>query len=135
MPIYEYLCSKCGKKNEVLQKFNDPTPEQCDSCGARKTLNRLVSRSSFQLRGGGWYSDLYASTKKPASDSQVSDAKEQKDAKESKDAKGKDPTPPKESKKESKKAAGGAPPASTPAKTASPSPSPSNPPKKNEKAG
>lgn len=128
MPIYEYVCTKCGKRNEILQKLNDPTPEQCDSCGARKTLHRVVSRSSFHLRGGGWHSDLYASTKKPASDTHS-------DGKESKDGKAKDSTPPKESKGESKKPAGDAPPASSPAKSASPSPSTSTPPKKNEKAG
>ncbi|HET8725690.1 MAG TPA: zinc ribbon domain-containing protein [Anaeromyxobacteraceae bacterium] len=65
MPIYEYLCESCGKVNERLQKVNDPPPPRCDECGGRK-LAKLVSRSAFQLKGGGWYSDLYASRKKEA---------------------------------------------------------------------
>jgi len=65
MPIYEYLCEGCGKVNEKLQKVNDPPPPRCDECGSRK-LAKLVSRSAFQLKGGGWYSDLYASKKKEA---------------------------------------------------------------------
>jgi putative FmdB family regulatory protein len=65
MPIYEYLCSSCGKVNEKLQKVNDPPPRTCDECGSKK-LAKLVSRSAFQLKGGGWYSDLYASAKKEA---------------------------------------------------------------------
>jgi len=63
MPIYEYLCESCGKVNEKLQKVYDPPPARCDECGSRK-LAKLVSRSAFQLKGGGWYSDLYASKKK-----------------------------------------------------------------------
>ena len=62
MPIYEYLCESCGKVHEVFQKVNDKPPSRCDECGARK-LAKLVSRSAFQLKGGGWYSDLYASRK------------------------------------------------------------------------
>jgi putative FmdB family regulatory protein len=65
MPIYEYLCEACGMVNEKLQKVNDPPPARCDECGSRK-LAKLVSRSAFQLKGGGWYSDLYASKKKEA---------------------------------------------------------------------
>ncbi len=67
MPIYEYACSQCGKLNEVLQKVTDPAPEVCDGCGARSTLSRVVSRTSFVLKGGGWYSDLYSSVKKDGS--------------------------------------------------------------------
>jgi putative FmdB family regulatory protein len=68
MPIYEYLCESCGKVNEQLQKVNDPPPARCDECGSRK-LAKLVSRSAFQLKGGGWYSDLYASKKEKAAPS------------------------------------------------------------------
>lgn len=64
MPIYEYACSTCGKINDVLQKVNDPAPEACVECSSKGTLSKVVSRSSFVLKGGGWYSDLYSSTKK-----------------------------------------------------------------------
>jgi putative FmdB family regulatory protein len=64
MPIYEYACKECGAEMEVFQKISDPDPESCSACGAAETLTRLVSRSSFRLKGGGWYSDLYSSVPK-----------------------------------------------------------------------
>ncbi len=64
MPIYEYVCSSCGEKLELLQKISDPAPESCPSCKATQTMARQVSRSSFQLKGGGWYADLYSSVPK-----------------------------------------------------------------------
>jgi putative FmdB family regulatory protein len=62
VPIYEYVCEACGRLTEVMQRMNDPAPA-CPECGASK-LARLVSRTTFQLKGGGWYSDLYSSAKK-----------------------------------------------------------------------
>jgi putative FmdB family regulatory protein len=64
MPIYEYRCTKCGNELEVMQKISEPAPAVCPKCAAEHSLERLVSRSSFQLKGGGWYSDLYGSVKK-----------------------------------------------------------------------
>ncbi|WP_375773655.1 zinc ribbon domain-containing protein [Archangium gephyra] len=69
MPIYEYACKSCEKTIDVLQKVSDPTPETCSACGAQNSLSKVVSRSSFVLKGGGWYSDLYSSTKKDGSGS------------------------------------------------------------------
>jgi len=63
MPIYEYECSQCHATSDALQKVNDPAPETCPRCGARNTLSRLLSRTSFVLKGGGWYADLYSSSK------------------------------------------------------------------------
>jgi putative FmdB family regulatory protein len=65
MPIYEYTCSKCEKLSDVLQKLNEPAPATCPTCGAEGTLSRVVSRTSFVLKGGGWGADLYASKKPP----------------------------------------------------------------------
>jgi putative FmdB family regulatory protein len=64
MPIYEYRCQKCGHELEVMQKISDPAPDPCPKCSASQAMERLMSRSSFQLKGGGWYSDLYGSSKK-----------------------------------------------------------------------
>lgn len=64
MPIYEYRCARCGNTMEILQKVSDPPPATCPTCEATGSLDRLVSRTSFQLKGGGWYSDLYGSVKK-----------------------------------------------------------------------
>lgn len=58
MPLYEYRCSKCGKTFEVLQKFSDAPLKRHKECGG--TVHRLVSASSFQLKGGGWYASGYS---------------------------------------------------------------------------
>lgn len=63
MPIYEYKCAKCGNELEVMHKVSDPHPTECPKCH-EPALSRLMSRTSFQLKGGGWGSDLYASAKK-----------------------------------------------------------------------
>ena len=63
MPIYEYVCEACGRITEAMQRMSDPPPGSCPECGEGR-LARLVSRTTFQLKGGGWYSDLYASQKK-----------------------------------------------------------------------
>ena len=52
MPIYEYSCQSCGKTIDVLQKVSDPTPESCTACGTQGSLSKVVSRSSFVLKGG-----------------------------------------------------------------------------------
>jgi len=67
VPIYEFVCEACGRLTEVMQRMNDPAPATCPECGEHR-MARTVSRTSFQLKGGGWYADLYASKKeKPAS--------------------------------------------------------------------
>jgi putative FmdB family regulatory protein len=64
MPVYEYECSACSHRFEEWQKINDKPVKVCPKCKARK-VERLISHTSFQLKGGGWYGDLYAS-KRPA---------------------------------------------------------------------
>lgn len=74
MPIYEYKCQKCGHALEVMAKVSDPAPEKCANCGAENAMERLVSRTNFQLKGGGWYSDLYSSAKKDSDGSSTAAA-------------------------------------------------------------
>jgi putative FmdB family regulatory protein len=64
MPLFEYRCSTCGHLEEVLQKHGEPPPDPCPACGKSATMAKEVSLTSFQLKGGGWYKDLYASTPK-----------------------------------------------------------------------
>ena len=59
MPIYEYLCASCGYQFEEVQKFNEPSLEECPDCG-KNTARRQVSISAFHLKGGGWYKDGYS---------------------------------------------------------------------------
>jgi putative FmdB family regulatory protein len=58
MPIYEYECSKCGRIDEVLQKFSDKPLAKCKHCSGK--LHKLISHSSFHLKGSGWYITDYA---------------------------------------------------------------------------
>ncbi|MBS1256309.1 MAG: hypothetical protein MAG581_02124 [Deltaproteobacteria bacterium] len=59
MPIYEYLCISCGYEFEEVQKFSDPSLEDCPDCG-KNSAKRQVSMSAFHLKGGGWYKDGYS---------------------------------------------------------------------------
>ena len=59
MPIYEYLCRSCGFEFEEVQKFSDPSFDECPSCG-ESSAERKVSMSSFHLKGGGWFKDGYS---------------------------------------------------------------------------
>jgi putative FmdB family regulatory protein len=60
MPVYEYECSACSHRFEEWQKINDKPVKVCPKCKARK-VERLISHTSFQLKGSGWYGDLYSS--------------------------------------------------------------------------
>jgi len=53
MPIYEYRCPDCGHQFELMQKFSDPPAETCTACAG--TVQKLISRSAFHLKGSGWY--------------------------------------------------------------------------------
>src|ERR1700691_93253 len=59
MPLYEYQCSKCGEKIEVLQKFSDEPLKRHKGC--RGALHKLVSAAGLQFKGSGWYVNDYAS--------------------------------------------------------------------------
>jgi putative FmdB family regulatory protein len=61
MPVYEYECKACGRDFEYQQRMSDPDKTTCEVCGG--ALDRLISRTAFSLKGGGWYKDLYASPK------------------------------------------------------------------------
>ena len=53
MPIYEYSCTDCGHKLEIMQKINESPLENCPACG-QNTLKKLVSAAAFHLKGTGW---------------------------------------------------------------------------------
>ena len=62
MPIYEYACAACGHQFEEWQKMSDAPVRTCPKC-KKKKVERLISKTAFQLKGSGWYADLYASAK------------------------------------------------------------------------
>ena len=71
MPIYEYECSKCGRIDEVIQKFSDKPLTKCKYCSGK--LHKLISHSSFHLKGTGWYVTDYANASRSSA---ISPAKE-----------------------------------------------------------
>src|SRR5580700_9289684 len=63
MQTYEYACSACGHQWEQVQRIVEAPVEVCPKCAA-KAAHRLISGgTNFILKGGGWYSDLYSSSK------------------------------------------------------------------------
>ena len=62
MPIYEYQCEKCGGIEEALQRFSDKPLTKCKHCSGR--LHKLISQSTFHLKGTGWYVTDYANKSK-----------------------------------------------------------------------
>jgi putative FmdB family regulatory protein len=72
MPVYEYQCQACQREFEYQQRMSDPDKTVCEACGG--ALERLISRTAFQLKGSGWYKDLYSSTK-PAAETKTAEAK------------------------------------------------------------
>lgn len=58
MPIYEYVCQKCGHHLEIMQKMSDKPLSKCPECKGK--LEKIFSQTSFQLKGSGWYVSDYA---------------------------------------------------------------------------
>jgi putative FmdB family regulatory protein len=57
MPIYEYQCQKCGTF-EVTQRITEKPLGKCPTCKGK--VKKLISNTSFQLKGTGWYVTDYA---------------------------------------------------------------------------
>lgn len=58
MPIYEYECPNCGQVFEEWGKASESGKEEpCPKCGALSP--RVISRTSFVLKGDGWYVSDY----------------------------------------------------------------------------
>jgi putative FmdB family regulatory protein len=102
MPIYEYACAACGHQFEEWQKMSDAPVSTCPKC-KKKKVERLISRTAFQLKGGGWYSDLYASSKSGAKSESASTSDSGSDSGSSSKESSSSDASAKSSKKESKK--------------------------------
>lgn len=79
MPIYEYNCIKCGKHFEMLQRSVDAETAKCPDCGT--VSKRLISQSSFALKGGGWYKDGYSKAAKKSGGEEAKKETKKTDAK------------------------------------------------------
>jgi len=71
MPIYEYECTQCGCRTEVVQKVNAPRLSKCKKCGG--ALKKLISSSAIQFKGSGWYITDYAKKSSPQEESKAKD--------------------------------------------------------------
>jgi len=58
MPVYEYECQSCNEVIEVWQSLSEDQLTTCPSCSG--DLKKIISKSSFQLKGGGWFADGYS---------------------------------------------------------------------------
>lgn len=62
MPTYEYVCSACKNEWEVEQSMKDNALTECPRCKEQTARRQISKGTGFILKGGGWYSDLYASS-------------------------------------------------------------------------
>ena len=99
MPIYEYQCAACEHQLESLQKMNEEPLRDCPQCG-RPELRRLISQSSFRLKGSGWYATDFRDPKPaPGGEKDQDPAQAKEKGKEKGEEKGKDAAKPAESAK------------------------------------
>lgn len=63
MPIYEYKCKKCNQEFEILQRITEPEVKSCKFC--KGPVQKLISRTTFHLKGTGWYVTDYSGKKAP----------------------------------------------------------------------
>lgn len=64
MPIYEYECKQCGHQLEAFQKMSEAPLTMCPVC-EKPALSKLISSTSFQLKGTGWYATDFRNKGKP----------------------------------------------------------------------
>ena len=79
MPLYEYLCKKCGHRFERIQKFSDPHVKKCPDCGG--AVEQVISAPAVQFKGSGWYVTDYAKKSSAGSSSAKDDAPSKSDDK------------------------------------------------------
>lgn len=83
MPIYEYYCKHCDKIIEIEQSISDNPLTICPECG-KNSFKRLISNTTFMLKGSGWYKDGYAESSGSNLKSSASKKKEKKTKEETK---------------------------------------------------
>ena len=87
MPVYDYLCSACDHRADILHGINDPGPRFCPSCGAEGTMRKQFAAPAVHFKGTGWAkkdrggsgASTRASAKAAASDADREAAKTGKD--------------------------------------------------------
>lgn len=54
MPVYDYLCTSCDHRADILHGINDPGPNFCPSCGAEGTMRKQFAAPAVHFKGSGW---------------------------------------------------------------------------------
>jgi len=85
LPLYEYECTKCGRRMEKIRKFSDPPLTTCEACGGE--LEQLLSSPAIQFKGSGWYVTDYAKKSAAPGSGATSEASSTTEKKESAPAK------------------------------------------------
>ena len=67
MPIYDFQCTSCGFKDELLRKSSETGTILCPKC-QQETFSKMLSAPSFQLSGTGWYATDFKDKKSVKSD-------------------------------------------------------------------
>jgi len=90
VPLYEYVCKKCGKRSERIEKMDGPRMKKCPKCGG--SVEQVLSAPAIQFKGSGWYVTDYAGksgkTEPVKTDSAESAKAETKEKKETKSESG-----------------------------------------------
>ena len=68
MPIYDYVCTACDHRADILHGINDPGPKYCPSCGREGTMRKQFAPPAIHYKGSGWArKDRGGSTSRAAS--------------------------------------------------------------------
>jgi len=107
VPIYEYECSKCGHRFEVIQRISDAPIKKCEKCKGK--TEKLISSPAIQFKGAGWFADGYSKKEPgsgPSATKETSEAKDKSGAKDkaSKESSGSESKPKPAAAKKDKKA-------------------------------
>ena len=79
MPLFEYECTACGERTEILHRASDPPYVHCPKCGG--DVKKLISSPAIQFKGSGFYKTDYASTPTARSSESESKSETKSDAK------------------------------------------------------
>ena len=77
MPIYEYVCTACDHRADILHGINDPGPNFCPSCGKEGTMKKVFAPPAILYKGSGWAKKDRAAT--ATKSSKKSDTKSETD--------------------------------------------------------
>jgi len=102
MPIYEYVCNKCAKRTEVIQRIGEAPLKVCPHCGGR--LKKAISAPAIQFKGSGWYVTDYARASKEGGGKKESESSSDSTTEKSESAGKSEKVEKKSEKKDKKKA-------------------------------